>query len=103
MAPGAAAVMRDLATDPVLHIAAETILGHCMPPEAMTDALRVMTATSDEPVNEVKGTDGWRWSMPGAAPVLTRAAWLVMGPRWPGPHPSPVTPPWPGRSRHPML
>ena len=55
--PGAETVVRDLAVNPVPHIADETIKGYYTPPEAMTDALRGATALSDELIAEVKAAD----------------------------------------------
>ena len=55
--PSAEVVVRDLVTNPVPHIANETIAGYYTPPEAMTDALRGATALSDELIAEVKAAD----------------------------------------------
>ncbi len=53
--PDAQTVVRDLAINPVPHIANETIAGYYTPPEAMEDALRGATALSDELIAELKG------------------------------------------------
>lgn len=50
-------VTRDLATDPIPHIANQTIEGYYTPPEAMTDALREATALSDRLIGELKDAD----------------------------------------------
>ncbi|EFL90917.1 FMN-dependent NADH-azoreductase [Ahrensia sp. R2A130] len=55
--PESEIVVRDLVTNPVPHIANETISGYYTRPEAMTDALRGATALSDELIAEVKDAD----------------------------------------------
>lgn len=46
---------RDLAREPIPHIAAATIAGYYAPPEAMTRDLRAATRLSDELIAELKG------------------------------------------------
>jgi FMN-dependent NADH-azoreductase len=55
--PGAKIVRRDLARDPLPHIADDTIAGYYAPPEKMTDALRNATALSDKLIAELKAAD----------------------------------------------
>ncbi len=50
-------VRRELATDPLPHIAAETIQGYYTPAEQMTDRLREATALSDKLIAELESAD----------------------------------------------
>lgn len=56
-ATGATVVRRDLATDPLPHIAAATIAGFFSPPDQLSDDLRRATALSDRLVGELKAAD----------------------------------------------
>ena len=55
--PDAEVIVRDVAANPVPHIADMTIRGYYTPPEAMTDALRGATRLSDELIAELKAAD----------------------------------------------
>lgn len=46
--PGSRVLHRDRALHPIAHIRADTITGYYTPPEAMSDALRLATAVSDQ-------------------------------------------------------
>ncbi|MDD5200405.1 MAG: NAD(P)H-dependent oxidoreductase [Terrimicrobiaceae bacterium] len=48
---------RDLASDPIPHIAPETIAGFYTPPEQMTGELRAATAVSDTLIDELQSAD----------------------------------------------
>ena len=55
--PGASVIRRDVAAEPVPHIADATIAGFYTPPEAMTPELRAATALSDELLAELMAAD----------------------------------------------
>lgn len=55
--PDLTLVRRDLTTDPLQHIADETIAGFYTPPEGMTDQMRAATAISDELIDELQSAD----------------------------------------------
>ena len=55
--PGASVVRRDLATDPIPHIADATIAGFYAPANAMTDTLKQATQLSDALIAELRAAD----------------------------------------------
>jgi FMN-dependent NADH-azoreductase len=55
--PGQPVIARDLAAQPVAHISETTIAGFFTADEALTDAMRAATATSDVLLDEFNGAD----------------------------------------------